>query len=209
MSTQLLDKPEIDSSLESGYEPWVIVLPGDDLLTDDWFAEVASMNRDFRIERNAKGDLEFMAPTGGKTGDRNSELNMQLRLWAKKNGTGRSFDSSTGFRLPNSAIRAPDASWVRNSKLDSLTNKQLEGYLPLAPDFAIELRSPTDRLAVTRAKMIEYMDNGTELGWLIDPISRTVAVYRSEGLVEEFTDLESISDEIMLPGFSLNLTEIW
>lgn len=167
------------------------------------------MNRDYRVERNEKGDLEFMSPTGGKTGDRNSELNMQLRLWAKKNDAGKSFDSSTGFRLPNSAIRAPDASWVRNSKLERLTDEEWAGYLPVSPDFVIELRSPTDRLSALRAKMIEYIDNGTELGWLIDPLARVLYVYRSDGAVEELKDLVSISDEATLPGFILDLTEIW
>ena len=143
-------------------------------LTDDQFFELAGINRDLRMERNAQGELIVMPPTGGQTGDRNSEINMHLRLWAKRDGTGTTFDSSSGFILPNGAVRSPDASWVTRSRLDALTDEQRRKFLPLCPDFVVELRSPTDSLSVLQDKMQEYLDNGARLGWLIDPEVRRV-----------------------------------
>ena len=176
---------------------------------DDWFDRVVEANREFRVERNAKGVLEIMSPTGGRSGARNMRISAHLFNWAETDRSGQAFDSSTGFRLSNSAIRAPDASWVSQSKLDSLTEDEWAGYLPLSPDFVIELRSPSDNLTVLKAKMAEYIENGTDLGWLIDPSARTVIVYRSGMEVREFVELASISGEPTLSGFELDLTEIW
>lgn len=178
-------------------------------MTDDEFYEFCRLNRDFRIERTAEGEVIVMPPTGAETGDRNSEINMQLRLWAKENRKGRAFDSSTGFRLPNGATRSPDAAWVKRSRLATLTKEDKKRFLPLCPDFIIELRSPSDTLNELRGKIREYMDNGAELGWLIDPENRCVHVYRRGRPAERLENPTNVSGDPELPGFSLELREIW
>jgi Uma2 family endonuclease len=177
--------------------------------SDEEFELLCERNRDLRIERTATGDLILMPPTGEETGDRNSELNMQLRLWAKKDGTGRVFDSSTGFVLPNGANRSPDAAWVWKSKLSDVPVAKREKFLPLCPDFVVELRSPTDSLTELLAKMDEYVGNGVRLGWLIDPQERRVHIFPAQSPVSVLESPERLSGEPELPGFVLELNEIW
>ena len=178
-------------------------------LTDEQFFEFAQINRDLRIERNAQGELIIMPPTGGETGKRNAEITMQLGVWAKQDGSGVTFDSSTGFRLPNGAIRSPDASWVLRSRLDGLTAEERKKFIPLCPDFVIELLSPNDSLAVLQDKMQEYIANGARLGWLLDPEQRRVYVYRPDAPMEQVENPATISGEPVLAGFVLDLREIW
>ena len=178
-------------------------------LTDDRLLELSSLNQDLRMERNAEGELIVMPPTGTETGDRNSEINMQLRLWAKQDGTGTAFDSSAGFTLSNGAVRSPDASWVEHSRLEALADEQRRKFAPLCPDFIIELRSPTDRLRIVQDKMQEYLDNGMKLGWLIDPEQKRVYVYRPRSPVQELEAPEKVFGDPVLPGFVLNLREVW
>ncbi len=178
-------------------------------MTDDQFFEFCQINRDLRIERTAQGELLIMPPTGGETGERNAEIALQLRLWAKRDGTGSTFDSSSGFALPNGATRSPDAAWITHSRLATLTAEQRKKFLPLCPDFALELRSPTDSLTALQAKMQEYLDNGARLGWLIDTEQRRVYVYRPQTPVEISENPETISGDPLLSGFTLDLREIW
>lgn len=178
-------------------------------LTDDQVLELSSLNRDLRLERTAEGELIVMPPTGTQTGDKCSEINMQLRVWAKKDGTGTAFGSSTGFTLPNGALRSPDASWVKKSRLEALSEEQRKRFAPLCPDFVIELRSPSDRLSVVQEKMREYIENGTQLGWLIDPQQKKVYVYRPGEEVRESREPEEVSGSPVLSGFELDLREIW
>ncbi len=178
-------------------------------LTDDQFFELAQLNRDVRLERTAEGGLIVMPPVGGASSDRNAEITMQLRSWAKRDGTGVAFDSSGGFILPNRAVRSPDASWVSRPSLVALTAGQWEKFLPLCPEFVIELRSPTDTLRAVQEKMQEYLDNGARLGWLIDPLNRRVYVYRPRTPVEQLEAPETLSGDPLLAGFVLDLREIW
>ena len=133
----------------------------------------------------------------------------QLYHWTKRDGTGAAFDSSAGFRLPNGADRSPDAAWVSHERLGQLTREQKKKFIPLCPDFVIELHSPTDSLAATRAKMVEYLDNGARLGWLIHPEAKRVYVYRPGAPVEELRDAIQVSADPELPGFALDLQDIW
>ena len=183
-------------------------LPPDLQLTDDQFYEFCRLNRELRIERTAQGGLVIMAPAGGDTSDKNAEVTMQLRLWAKQDETGGTFDSSGGFVLPNGATRSPDASWVRNDRLAALTAEERARFLPLCPDFVIELRSPTDSLSTLQDKMREYLENGAQLGWLIDPLGGQVFVYRPSEPVERLEEPDSASADPVLPGFRLELAEI-
>jgi Uma2 family endonuclease len=176
---------------------------------DDAFFDLCRRNAELRIEQTAEGDLIIMPPAGGETGYRNAEIIAQLGNWAKRDGAGVAFDSSTGFLLPNGAKRSPDAAWVTRSRLATLTPAQKQQFLPLCPDFVAELRSPTDRLPDLQAKMAEYQANGARLGWLIDPAERTVHVYRPAVAVEILAAPGRITADPELPGFVLELQEIW
>jgi Uma2 family endonuclease len=178
-------------------------------LSDDHLLELCGLNRDLRIERNAQGELLIMPPTGGATGSRNSEINGQLWDWARRDGTGIPFDSSTGFRLPNGAMRAPDAAWVKRERLAALPAEELEKFLPLCPEFVIELRSPTDTLRDVQAKMAEWIANGARLGWLIDPYPKHLYIYRPHTPPERRDNPGKVSADPLLPGFALDLRAIW
>ena len=191
------------------WQPVVLHLQPVVELEDDQFFELCQINRDLRIERNAQGALLIMPPTGGKTSEHNAEITMQLRIWAKHDGTGVSFDSSGGFVLPNDAVRSPDAAWVRRSRLEGLTAEQRKKFIPLCPDFVLELRSPTDSLGILQSKMQEYLDNGAQLGWLIDPETRRVYVYRPASPVEYLDKPDLLTGDPVLAGFVLDLREIW
>ncbi len=178
-------------------------------LTDDQFFELCQINSDLRLERNAKGDIIVMPPTGGETGNRNTSITGQLYSWSKRDGSGAVFDSSAGFKLPNGADRSPDAAWVSRERLSQLTPEQKKKFVPLCPDFVVELLSPADSIAATRAKMVEYIENGARLGWLIDPEARRVFVYRPGAPIEELKDPTHVSGDPELPGFTLDLEDIW
>ena len=178
-------------------------------LTEDQFFELCQINSDLRLERNAKGDIIVMPPTGGETGNRNTSITGQLYYWTKRDGTGAAFDSSAGFKLPNGADRSPDAAWVSHERLGQLTPEQKRKFIPLCPDFVVELLSRTDSLATTQAKMIEYLDNGARLGWLINADAKRVYVYRPGAPVEDLKDVTQVSADPELSGFTLDLQDIW
>jgi Uma2 family endonuclease len=178
-------------------------------MTREQFFDFCQINRDLRIERTAEGELVIMAPAGGETSARNAELVMQVKLWANQDGSGVVFDSSGGFDLPNGATRAPDVAWVKRSRLAALTPEEKRKFIPLCPDFVIELRSPSDSLSTVQDKMEEYLANGAQLGWLIDPVSRRVYVYRPGADVERLDNPAEVTGDPVLAGFVLDLTPIW
>lgn len=178
-------------------------------VTREQFVELAIANRELQLERTATGELIVNPPTGGETGYRNSDLNGQLWLWNRQTKLGKTFDSSTGFHLPNGADRSPDAAWVRQERWDALTPEQKEGFIPLSPDFVVELRSKSDRIKPLQDKMQEYMENHVRLGWLIDRSTRKVEIYRQNQEVELLENPATLSGEDVLPGFVLDLTEVW
>lgn len=176
---------------------------------DGDFYEFCQANQDWRIERTCDGDIIIMPPTGGETGRRNFDLSVSFGSWARADGTGAGFDSSTVFSLPNGARRSPDLAWVKLPRWNALTDEQRRGFPPLCPDFVIELRSHTDSLSALQDKMREYIANGAQLGWLIDPIERKVSVYRPQTEVECLENPASISGGQLLDGFTLDLAEVW
>ena len=177
--------------------------------TDDQFYEFCRINRELRIERGAEGEVTIMPPAGWESARRNEEITAQLQAWATRDGTGAAADSSAGYVLPNGAVRSPDASWVSNARLASITAEQRSRFLPLCPDFVIELRSPADRLPALQDKMVEYMANGASLGWLIDPMNREVFVYRPGLDVERLDQPESLSGDPLMTGFELRMEDVW
>ncbi|NJL35703.1 MAG: Uma2 family endonuclease [Leptolyngbyaceae cyanobacterium RM2_2_4] len=178
-------------------------------LTDEQFEKLAVANRDLRLERTAKGELIVMPPTGGSTGKRNANLTFQVQAWSNQHPLGVVFDSSTAFRLQNGATRSPDVSWIRQSRWDSLPPEQQERFPPICPDFVVELRSRTDGLKDLQNKMQEYLENGAQLGWLIDPQTKQVEVYRVGRSPEVLQSPMQLSGENMLPGFTLDLKPIF
>lgn len=173
------------------------------------FEELARVNRDLRLERTATGELIVTPPTGSETGNRNADLIGQLWLWNKQTKLGKVFDSSTGFTLPNGAQRSPDLAWVRKDRWEALTSEERKGFAPICPDFVMELRSESDRMEPLRTKMREYMENGAQLGWLIDRKNRRVEIYRQKQEVEVLENPKTLSGEDVLPGFLLSLAEVW
>ncbi len=179
-------------------------------VTPEQFAALAAANRELHLERSATGELIVNPPTGGNTGHRNLSITGQLSVWFEANDTlGIAFDSSTGFELPNGANRSPDAAWVSQGRWDSLTPEQQDSFIPLCPDFVVELRSKNDTLKDLRAKMEEYRENGAKLGWLIDPKHKRVEIYRPRQGVEVLENPSHLSGETVLPGFNLSLKRIW
>lgn len=178
-------------------------------LTHQQFQQICRDNPDLRLELTSSGGLIVMPPAGSRTGHRNANLTQQLVAWAKKDGTGMAFDSSAGFTLPDESILSPDASWVIRERWEVLTEDEREGFAPLCPDFVIELRSRWNTLKAQQDKMQEYLNNGTQLAWFIDPRNRCNYIYRQGEEVEVLTDAATVSADPILPGFELQLTELW
>ncbi len=177
-------------------------------ISDNQFFEFCQQNRDLRIELTKEGELVVMSPAGGGSSYRNAEITYQLKNWSKQDGSGKSFDSSGGFILPNRAMRSPDASWVSNDQLKTLSEEDWNKFLPLCPEFVIELRSASDSLRELQRKMIEYLENGAQLGWLIDPKEKRVYVYTSDNF-NVLENPESVSAAPLLKGFNLDLKDIF
>ena len=178
-------------------------------IADEQFFTFCQANQGLKIERAATGDFEIMSPTGWETGRRNLSLAAQLYVWAEQDGTGIASDSSTGFILPNGAIRSPDVAWIKKTRLATLAPEEKQRFLPLCPDFVIELRSPSDALSTLHQKMQEYMSNGARLAWLIDPETRQVSIYQADGKVLNLENPEFVMADEVVAGFKLELQKIW
>lgn len=177
--------------------------------TQEEFEVLAAGYPELRMELIKEGRLIIRPPAGGESGRRNADFTADLVIWNRNTRTGVVFDSSTGFVLPNGADRSPDAAWAEVSRWEGLSPEQRDKYVPLCPDFVVELLSRTDSLAETREKMSEYIENGARLGWLINPRRQQVEVYRPGQAVEVLDDPVSLSGENVLPGFTLDMKEIW
>lgn len=173
------------------------------------FYDFCEENRDLRIERTKEGNVIIMPPAYSETGRKNFNLAGEFYVWARQDETGIGFDSSTGFTLPNGATRSPDVSWIRLERWNALPERKRKKFAEIAPDFVIELHSETDRLKDLQKKMREYIENGVELGWLIDPNTRRVHIYRPNQETKVLENPKEVSNEPLLKGFVLNLQEIW
>lgn len=206
--TQTLTRP---THTAAEHEPFVIQFKPLTYMDDEQFADFCALNDDLRIERTAKGEIILMPPAFTYTSKQNIKISSQLDIWAENDGTGIAYESSAGYKLPNGALRSPDASWVLISRLRELTSEEGSGFYSLCPDFVIELRSSSDSLTMLQAKMQEYIDNGARLGWLIDPISspKRVHIYRPNTEAQILDEPSEVSGEPELPGFTLDLSRIW
>lgn len=178
-------------------------------MTDEQFFEFCQLNRDYRIERTANGEMMILSPTGSETGNRNFKLSQQLANWTDKEGTGIGFDSSSGFKLPNGADRSPDAAWMTLEKWNSIPANLQVKFAPVCPDFVVEMRSPSDSLKPLQDKLQEYMENGASLGWLIDRKNRNVYIYQPQAEVVCLENPATVSGEPVLSGFVLDMEKIW
>ena len=178
-------------------------------ISHEQFVQLAWVNQNLQLERTATGELIVMPPTGSDTGNKNADILGQLWLWNRQTQLGQIFDSSSGFHLPNGADRSPDVSWIDQDRWDTLTPEEKSGFAPLCPDFVLELRSKHDSLESLQQKMQEYQENGAKLGWLIDRNRKKVEIYRPKKSVEVQNSPNSLSGEDILPGFTLDLSEIW
>lgn len=189
--------------------PLTVNFPAIAPMTHVQFYEFCQANQNLRIERTAAGEVIIMPPTFSDTGNRNLKVAQHLANWADQDGTGETFDSSTGFTLPNGSIRSPDASWIKRERWDALTNEEKASFAPICPDFVIELRSASDVLVTLQAKLQEYIDNGAMLGFLIDRKNRACHIYRPGQSPKILEHPKAVSGEPELPGFVLQLAKIW
>lgn len=178
-------------------------------LSDDQFYCLCRNNPDIKFEVTTKGELIVMSPTGGETGNYNSEINAEFVIWNRQTQLGKVFDSSTCFIFPNGAKRSPDVAWIHKQRWETLTSEQKEKFPPIAPDFVLELMSPSDSLKAVREKMLDYQENQVKLGWLINQKNQQVEIYRLEQPTEILEYPLTLSGEKVLPGFTLDLTLIW
>jgi Uma2 family endonuclease len=178
-------------------------------ITPKQFEEFCGLNRKLRLELSSTGKLIILPFRGALTSARNVKLTCQLVAWTRKDGSGMCVGSDTVFSLPNGAQRLPSAAWFKREKFDRLTKEERNRIPPFCPDFVVELRDSTDSVTELRAKMVEYMQNGALLGWLIDLLNRRVYVYQPHQEVVLLENPETVSGEPLLPGFKLNLTELW
>lgn len=173
------------------------------------FEKICRQNRDLRFEMNKEGEISAMPPVYADTSEKNADIVIQLGNWAKKDKSGKVYESSGGFVLPNGAVRSPDACWILKERLEKLSEKERQGFINICPDFVIELRSASDSLPKLKAKMHEYIENGAKLGWLIDAGKNKVHIYRQNKNVEILENPRTLSGEDILKGFELDLSEIF
>ena len=186
-----------------------VTIPQAFKVTHEQFKKLASANRDLRLERTEEGELIIKPLFGGEAGAKNANITAQLWIWNRQTKLGIAFNSSTGFNLPNGANRSPDASWVKLERWEALTEEEKKGFAPICPDFVVELRSASDNMKPLREKMQEYIENGAKLGSLIDRKNRKVEIYRQGFDVEILDNPASLSGEDILPGFILDMAEVW
>ena len=178
-------------------------------MTQDQFFDFCQLNADKRFERTAEGELIIMAPSGLDAGFQDAEVCIQLGVWWKAFGKGKVTGSSGGYILPNGANRAPDAAWLSPEQMAVLTPEQRKKFPPICPFFLIEVKSPSDSLKKLQEKMKEYMANGCQLAWLIDPDQQQVHVYRPGQPAQVLDNPQTVSGDPELPGFVLDLEQVW
>ncbi len=203
MTTLMVHPPQTDA-------PVVLHLdPGRDLMDDDALFDFCQKNEWYKIERTAEGRIIMHPPTGFETGSQNIGIAARLWIWAERDGRGVAADSSTGFILPNTAERSPDASWILKSRLAPISIAKKRKFLPAAPDFVIELRSQSESLSELQDKMDEYMQNGVSLGWLIDPLAKKAHIYTPDRAPVILEQPKTLTGEGVIAGFVLDLTDVW
>lgn len=181
---------------------------GDGLSLEAYLA-FCRANPGLRCERTAEGEVVIVPPAGGEGSYRSMKAAAQLDVWAERDGRGRAFDSSVEFLLPDGSALSPDASWVSKESLNRLSLQQRREFLRLAPEFVIEVMSPSDRLKASKTKMERWIANGVELAWLVDGDKETVYVYLQGRGPATRRGIQELPGEGSVKGFTLNLSAIW
>lgn len=191
-------------------ESFILKFPSDTQFSDEEFFEFCAANDPLRIERNSKGQIIIMSPSGSKTGNIHFKINHAFSTWVMENEeSGYGFDSSAGFKLPDQSVLAPDAAFVTKQRWESLSDEQQKKFAPLTPDFVIEVRSESDNLNQLKSKMENWVRNGCRLAWLIDPIEKKAYIYKSQEPVITIDNFNTkLSGETVLPGFQLDLSKL-
>jgi Uma2 family endonuclease len=197
------------TAVTNQFEGFLALAFPDQVMSDAQFFEFCQLNRKVKIERNTHGEILLMSPTGSETGNFNSLFNGVLFVWNHQNKLGRTFDSSTGFKLPNGATYGPDAAWIRQDRWNTLSPAEKKQFAPVVPDFIMEMRSPSDRLQPIQEKIAEFMACGCRLAWLIDPEKLQTTVYRAGGSESEVPFGDNLNGEDVLPGFRVILRELF
>ncbi len=209
-STTDMSVMEMDASRG---EAIVLRLPARNVVySEEEFWELCKLNPELRIEKNRDGSVVIMNPVVSDGGRQELNVSAQLWIWAKQNGKGIAFGPSAGFTLPTApaaSVRAPDASWIRSDRWNALGESGQKQFASIVPDFVAELRSPSDTMRELRDKMREYIEVGVQLGWLIDPATRSIEIYRPGKAVERIEGATTVSGDPELPGFELDLKEVW
>jgi len=173
-------------------------------LSDEEFFRLCQDNPLLQFERDANHEIIIMPPAFPDASEGGGEVVGQLWLWNRSARAGHTYESSAGFKLPNGAVRAPDAAWLSRAARE--VAQQVSGFLATCPEFVVEIRSPSDRLTTLQAKMEEYLANGAQLGFLLDVEAETAYIYRPGQPVETMRGYErELSGEPVLPGFTLDL----
>ena|SRR5579862_7338453 len=178
-------------------------------MSDEELMRFCAANDFLRVERDANGEILVMTPAGSRTSRMNIRIGRLLDEWAEEDGRGVAFDSNGGFTLPDGSMRAADAAWARLTSWNALSARDQARFAPLCPDFVIELRSPSDSLSELKEKMEMWIANGAQLAWLIDPIERTVSVYRPGESPEVNQNPTSVRGSGVMAGFELVMARIW
>jgi len=178
-------------------------------MSDEELMRFCAANDFLRVERDANGEILVMTPAGNKTGRKNTAIISALDAWAERDGRGYAFDSNTGFTLPDGSMRSPDAAWVQAVRWNILSDRDKDRFSPICPDFIIELRSPSDNLAELEAKMEQWIVNGAQVAWLIDPERQVVAIYRPGDQTEVQHHPSSVQGNGVVAGFELVMARIW
>jgi Uma2 family endonuclease len=178
-------------------------------MTDDELMRFCAANDSVRVEREPNGEILVMTPANSKSSKMNMRIARLLDEWAEEDGRGVAFDSSGGFTLPDTSMRNPDAAWMLGSRWDAMSDDEQSRFAPACPDFIIELRSPSDRLSDSQAKMHQWIANGAQLAWLIDPQRKVVEIYRPGEEPEIHEHPTSVHGTGPIAGFELVMSRIW
>lgn len=186
---------------------WPLYFPDKEDMSDEELCDFCQANPHLRVERDENNQIYLMAPVGGETGRKHIKITSAIDRWNSERKAGEVFDSSTGFKLSDKSMRSPDAAWVTAEKWNSLSKQERKRFLPFAPDFVVEVQSPSDDLEPAREKMYKWIRNGSRLGWLIAPEEETVFIYRADGTVDKVQGFDKkLSGEGVLPGFEFDLS---
>lgn len=178
-------------------------------MSDEELMRFCAANDAVRVERDSNGELIVMTPAGGNTGKMNTDVILELGIWNRQDRRGIVFESNTGFTLPDGSMLSPDAAWVERRRWEALSEHERKRFVPLCPDFVIELRSPSDSLSDLQKKMEQWIANGAQLAWLIDPVERAVTVYRPGDSPEVHHEPSSVQGSGVMAGFELVMERVW